>query len=263
MENLKAVHSLTESNRIPIVLDCARIAENAYFIKQREPGYENKTIRQITQELCSYCETAIMSAKKDALVNIGGLFVTRNRDVFARANQLALAFEGYITYGGLAGRDLEAIAVGLLEGCDEVYLEHRIAQVNYLGNRLKEKGIPIVEPVGGHGVYVNSVEFFPHIPGHQNPSQRLVTALYEEAGVRAVAMTMSTTDYSVRSETPFELDCMRIAIPRRAYTNNHLDVIANALGDIYQDRHKYRGMKQVDSDWNSALSLFTSKFELL
>ncbi len=186
MANIRAVSEFAKKYGIPVVLDSARLAENAYFIKTREPGYENKPIKEITREMFSYCETATMSSKKDGLVNIGGLIVTRNDEFFTYANQMAIVHEGFITYGGMSGRDMEGLAVGLQEACTESYLEYRINQVKYLGDRLKEKGIPIVEPTGGHGVYVDGRRFFPHIPQHEFPSQRLVVALFEEAGIRAV-----------------------------------------------------------------------------
>ncbi len=266
MENIKAVSTLAKKHNIPVVIDSARLAENAYFIKQREEGYQNKSIKEITREMFSYCETATMSSKKDGLVNIGGLFVTRNKDVFAIANQLAIVHEGFVTYGGMSGRDMEALAVGLQEVCDEQYLEYRINQVKYLGDKLKEKGIPIVEPTGGHGVYVDGRRFFPHIPQHEFPSQRLVCALYEEAGVRAVelgACAFGSKDKKTGEPIWPELETMRIAISRRVYTNSHMDVIANALGEIYKNREQYRGMKLVYEGPITSLRHFTAGFELL
>lgn len=266
MKNIREVSTLANKHHIPVVLDAARLAENAWFIKQHEDGYQNKTIKDITREMCSYCETATMSAKKDGLVNIGGLFVTRNEEIYKKANQMAIVHEGFITYGGLAGRDLEALAVGLQEGCDEDYLSYRIGQVKYLGNKLLEKGVPIIEPTGGHGVYVDGKRFFPHIPQHEFPSQRLVVALYEAAGVRAVelgACAFGRKDPETGNDIWPQLECMRIAIARRVYTNSHLDVIANALIDIYQERDKYKGMKLTYEGPITALRHFTAGFELL
>lgn len=266
MKNIREVSTLARENNIPVVIDSARLAENAYFIQQREEGYENKPIKEITREMFSYCETATMSSKKDGLVNMGGLFVTRNEDVFAMANTLAIVHEGFLTYGGMSGRDMEALAVGLQEGCDEQYLEYRINQVKYLGDRLKEFGIPIVEPTGGHGVYVDGRRFFPQIPQHEFPSQRLVTALYEEAGVRAVelgACAFGSKDPVTKEPIWPELETMRITISRRVYTNAHMDVIANALGEIYKNRDQYKGMKLVYEGPITALRHFTAGFELL
>jgi tryptophanase len=179
---------------------------------------------------------------------------------------MAIVHEGFITYGGLAGRDMEALAVGLQEGCDESYLEYRIKQAQYLGDRLKERGVPIIEPTGGHGVYVDGKRFFPHIPQSEFPSQRLVVALYEAAGVRAVelgACAFGRKDAETGEPVWPELEVMRIAISRRVYTQSHLDVIANALGDIYANRDNYRGLKLVYEGPITALRHFTAGFELL
>ena len=222
MANIRAVSEFAKKYGIPVVLDSARLAENAYFIKTREPGYENKPIKEITREMFSYCETATMSSKKDGLVNIGGLIVTRNDEFFTYANQMAIVHEGFITYGGMSGRDMEGLAVGLQEACTESYLEYRINQVKYLGDRLKEKGIPIVEPTGGHGVYVDGRRFFPHIPQHEFPSQRLVVALFEEAGIRAVEMgacAFGSKDPVTGEPIWPSLETMRICVSRRVYTN--------------------------------------------
>jgi len=266
MKNIKEVSELAGKYKIPVVIDSARLAENAYFIQQREEGYKDKSIKEITREMFSYCETATMSSKKDGLVNIGGLFVTRNEKIFQMANQLAIVHEGFITYGGLSGRDMEALAVGLQEVCDEQYLEYRINQVKYLGDKLKEKGVPIVEPTGGHGVYVDGRRFFPNIPQHEFPSQRLVVALYEEAGVRAVelgACAFGSKDKETGEPIWPELETMRISVSRRVYTNRHLDVIAEALGDIYKNRDAYKGMKLVYEGPITSLRHFTAGFELL
>lgn len=266
MANIKAVSELANKHNIPVVIDSARLAENAYFIQQREEGYKDTPIKEITREMFSYCETATMSSKKDGLVNMGGLFLSRNEDVFLKANQLAIVHEGFVTYGGMSGRDMEALAVGLQEVCDEQYLEYRINQVKYLGDQLKAKGVPIVEPTGGHGVYVDGRRFFPNIPQHEFPSQRLVVALYEEAGVRAVelgACAFGSKDKETGEPIWPELETMRISISRRVYTNDHLDVIANALGDIYKARKEYKGMKLVYEGPITSLRHFTAGFELL
>lgn len=267
MQNIREVSELAKQYDIPVVIDAARLAENAYFIKTREKGYHDKSIKEITREMFSYCETATMSSKKDGMVNIGGLFVTRNKDILEKAQQMAIVHEGFITYGGLAGRDLEALAVGLQEGCDEQYLEYRIKQAEYLGgDRLLEKGVPIIEPTGGHGVYVDGRRFFPHIPQHEFPSQRLVVALYEEAGVRAVeigACAFGSKDPETGEDIFPDIETMRIAISRRVYTNSHMDVIANALGEIYKNREQYKGMKLVYEGSVTSLRHFTAGFELL
>ncbi|BES66498.1 tryptophanase [Gottschalkiaceae bacterium SANA] len=266
MENIRQVSELAAKYDIPVVMDSARMAENAYFIQQREEGYQDKAIKEITREMFSYCETATMSSKKDGMVNMGGLFVTRNKEIYQQANVMAIVHEGFITYGGMSGRDMEALAVGLQEGCDEQYLEYRINQVKYLGDKLKERGIPIIEPTGGHGVYVDGRRFFPQIPQNEFPSQRLVVALYEEAGVRAVelgACAFGSKDKESGEPIWPELETMRIAISRRVYTNSHMDVIANALGDIYDNRETYKGMKLVYEGPITSLRHFTAGFELL
>lgn len=266
MKNIKETSELAASYDIPVVIDAARLAENAYFIQQREKGYEDKSIKEITREMFSYCETATMSSKKDGLVNIGGLFITTNEEIFKQAQQLTIVHEGFITYGGLTGRDMEALAVGLQEGCEQDYLEYRINQSKYLGDRLEEKGIPIIKPTGGHGVYVDGRRFFPNIPQHEFPSQRLVTALYEEAGVRAVelgACAFGSKDPETGEPIWPELETMRIGLSRRVYTNSHMDVIAEALGDIYKNRDKYKGLELVYEGPITSLRHFTAGFELL
>ena len=266
MRNIREVSELSKKYNIPVVIDAARLAENAYFIKTREAGYENVPIKDITREMFSYCETATMSSKKDGLVNIGGLFVTRRKDIYNMANQLAIVHEGFITYGGQAGRDMEALAVGLQEATDFDYLDYRVKQVEYLGRKLKEKGVPIIEPTGGHGVYVDGRRFFPHIPQHEFPSQRLVVALYEEAGIRAVelgACAFGSKDKVTGEPIWPSLETMRIAVSRRVYTNSHLDCIVEALGYIYQKRDEYKGMKLVYEGPITSLRHFTAGFELL
>ena len=266
MGNIRSVSKLAKKYNIPVVLDSARIAENAYFIQQREEGYKNKSIKDIIREMCSYSETITMSSKKDGLVNIGGFVATRNKDFYLKANQIAILHEGFITYGGMSGRDMEALAVGLQEVCDEQYLEYRINQVKYLGDMLKEKNVPIIEPTGGHGVYVDGRRFFPQIPQEEFPSQRLVCALYEEAGVRAVelgACAFGKKDLKTGELILPKLETMRIAISRRVYTNNHIEVIAEALGDIYKKRDSYKGMKIIYEGPIQSLRHFTAGFALL
>ncbi len=266
MKNIREVNEFAKKYNIPVVIDAARLAENAYFIKQREAGFENKTIREITREMFSYCETATMSSKKDGLVNIGGLIVTRNEDFFLHANQMAIVHEGFITYGGLAGRDMDALAVGLMEVTEETYLEYRTNQVKYLGDKLMERGINIVKPTGGHGVYVDGRAFFPHIPQHEFPSQRLVVALYQEAGIRACelgACAFGSKDPVTGEPIWPKLETMRICVSRRVYTNNHLDCIVEALDYIHQNKNDYKGMKLVYEGPITSLRHFTAGFELL
>lgn len=266
MQNIKDVAAFAKKYDLPFVMDIARIAENAYFIKTQEDGYQNVSIEDIIKEQLMYAESAVMSAKKDGLVNIGGLFVTRNERIFEMANQLAIVHEGFITYGGLAGRDMEALAVGLQEVCNFDYLDYRINQVRYLGDRLKASGVPIIEPTGGHGVYVDAKRFFPHIPQSEFPAQRLVVALFEEAGIRAVelgACAFGSKDPVTNEDIWPELETMRIAISRRVYTNDHMDCIANALAYIFEHRNEYKGMKLTHQGSIISLRHFTAGFELL
>lgn len=266
MQNIREVSALAKKHGIPVVIDAARLAENAWFIQQREDGYAGKPIKEITREMFSYCETATMSAKKDGLVNIGGLFVTRCEDIYHKANQMAIVHEGFITYGGMSGRDMDALAVGLQEVCEEDYLEYRVGQVKFLGDLLLEQGVPIIQPTGGHGVYVDGRRFFPHIPQCEFPSQRLVCALYEEAGVRAVeigACAFGSKDPATGEDIFPELETMRICINRRVYTSDHLRVIAEALGEIYRKRESYKGLKLVYEGPITSLRHFTAGFALL
>ena len=266
MKNIREVSKLARKYGIPVVMDSARLAENAWFIKQREPGYADKSIKEITHEMFSYCETATMSSKKDGLVNIGGLFVTRDIDIYHKSNEMAIAREGFITYGGMSGRDMDALAVGLQEVCEDAYLEYRTGQVRFLGDLLIERGVPIVQPTGGHGVYVDGRRFFPQIPQSEFPCQRLVCALYEEAGVRAVeigACAFGSKDPVTGEDIFPSLELMRICVNRRVYTSDHLRVIANALGDIYDKRDSYRGMKMIFTGKLMSLRHFTASFELL
>ncbi|MCR4410644.1 MAG: tryptophanase [Candidatus Saccharicenans sp.] len=248
VKNIREVSQVCKQHKIPFFFDACRFAENAYFVKKREKGYEKKSILEIAQEIFSYGHGATMSAKKDALVNIGG-FVTVDDDLLAeKLKNLLILSEGFPTYGGLAGRDLEAIARGLEEVLEEDYLEYRINQVAYLGQLLDEAGVPVFKPVGGHAVYLLADRFLPHIPRHQYPGWALTVALYREAGIRAVeigGVMFARKDEKTGKEIFPRLELVRLAIPRRVYTSAHLDYVAEAIIDLYRNREKVRGLRIV------------------
>jgi len=244
MENVRRVSAICKRCGIPLIFDACRFAENAYFIKEREPGYAAKSVREIALELFSYGDGCTMSAKKDGLVNIGGFLALDDAALAERVTNLLIMIEGFPTYGGLAGRDLEAIARGLEEVLDEQYLRFRISQVRYLGDKLIHAGVPILEPVGGHAVYVNALEFLPHIPQEQFPAQALTVALYRAGGVRACeigSLMFGAIDDETGEPVYPKLEMVRLAIPRRVYTIRHIDYVADTIIDIFTKRDSIRG----------------------
>ncbi len=238
LENMKQVYSMAKKYGIRVLFDSARFAENAYFIKTREKGYENKTIREIVKEMYLYADGATMSCKKDAIVNMGGFIGFKDKELYKQSSMYNIMFEGFVTYGGMSGRDMNALTQGLYEGTDFDYLETRIKQVEYLGNRLINFGIPIQHPIGGHAIFVDVMRFLPHVPQEQFQAQVLVVELYIESGVRGVEIgtLMADRDPVTRENRYPELELMRLALPRRVYTNNHMDVVATALKNIYDRR---------------------------
>jgi tryptophanase len=246
MDNLKMVRQMADKYHKLVIIDSARFAENAYFIKLREPGYRDKTIREICREMFSYADAMVMSSKKDAIVNIGGFIGMRDFELFKKATVFNIMFEGYITYGGMAGRDMNAVAQGLYEGTEFDYLETRVKQVEYLGQKLMDFGIPVQKPIGGHAVFVDAKRFLPQIPQEQFVAQMLAVQLYLESGVRGVEIgTLLADRCPVTRENRFpRLELLRLAIPRRVYTNNHMDVVAVALKNLHDRRDDFRtGLK--------------------
>ena len=261
MENIKAVHDVCKKYDIKLIFDSARFAENAYFIKKREAGYENKTIKEIVKEMFSYADGMTMSAKKDAIINMGGFIALNSQDLFRECCTFNIIFEGYITYGGMSGRDMEALAAGLEEGTDVEYLHARISQVAYLGEQLKKAGIPLLEPFGGHAIYVDAKKFLPHLPQTQYPAQVLGVELYIEAGVRGVEIgtVLADRDPITRDERPPKMELLRLAIPRRVYTNNHMDMIVWGLKQVWNRREQCQGLK---IKWEAPIMRhFTATFE--
>ena len=244
MENIKQVRQVCTEHNIPLFIDACRFAENSYFIKIREEGYANKSVLEIAQELFSYADGCTMSAKKDAFANIGGFLAMRNEELALKCRNLLIITEGFPTYGGLAGRDLEAIAIGLQEVVDENYLQYRIRSIEYLTNKLIDAGVPVMQPAGGHAVYLDAKQFLPHIPVNEYPGQALVCALYVEGGIRSVEIgSLMFGKYDVNNElVPAQLELVRLAIPRRVYTQSHIDYVAEVIIEVFNNRNKIKGL---------------------
>jgi tryptophanase len=246
MENIKAISALARKYDVPVLFDSARFAENAYFIKIREKGYENKTIKEIVREMFEHADLMTMSSKKDAIVNIGGFIAFRSEEIFRQATTFNIMFEGFITYGGMSGRDMNALAVGLDEGTEFDYLDTRIRQVAYLGSKLDEYGIAYQRPAGGHAIFVDALKVLPYVPREEFPAQTLGIELYLESGIRSVEIgaILADRDPVTRENRYPKLELLRLAISRRTYTNNHIDVIAASLKNVYDRREKItRGVK--------------------
>ena len=264
LANLRAVRDRCRRDGIAFFLDACRFAENAYLIKQREADQNGRSARAIARAMFDLADGATISAKKDGLVNIGGVLLMRDDALAARANNLLILTEGFVTYGGLAGRDLEAMAQGFTEVLDEAYLEYRIRSIAYLGEHLQQAGIQIVEPPGGHAIYLDAAAFCPHIPRHQYPGQALVCALYRHAGIRAVeigSVMFGSGDPDTGETAGPAMELVRLAIPRRAYTQSHIDYVIEAAHEIFQKRDELRGFRIIEAP--PALRHFTAKFEEL
>jgi tryptophanase len=263
MQNIREVKQVCVKYGIPLFIDACRFAENAFFIKKREKGYENKSILSICQEMFSYADGATMSAKKDALVNIGGFLAVNDEFLAMNCRNLLIVTEGFPTYGGLAGRDLEAIAQGLEEILDESYLEYRIRSVEYLGEKLVAAGVPIIEPPGGHAIYIDAKRFLPHIPPEQFPGQAIVSSLFIEGGIRSVeigSVMFGTYDENGKLIPP-PMELVRLAIPRRVYTQSHIDYVLEVVLETFKKRKSLRGYKIIYEA--PMLRHFTAMFEEL
>lgn len=263
LKNLKETRAFCKRHGIPIFFDATRCVENAFFIKQREEGQENRPVKEIVYEMMSYGDGCTMSGKKDALVNIGGFLAVNSEEIYARARELVVLFEGMPTYGGLAGRDMEAMARGLEEVLQDDYIEHRIYQVEYLGALLKEAGIPIVEPPGGHAIFLDARSFLPHIPQEEFPAQALSCALYLEGGIRSMerGIVSAGRDKKTGEHHRPLLETVRLTIPRRVYTDRHLEYVVKSLKNLYKKRDSIKGLKMVYEP--PTLRFFNARFKPL
>jgi tyrosine phenol-lyase len=262
MKNLKELRALTKKHGIRVIHDMTRVAENAYFIQQREKGYDKKPIKAIVKEICSYTDGATMSAKKDALVNIGGFLAVNDWDVFEEARNMVVVYEGLHTYGGLAGRDMEAMAIGIGESVSDEHIKARVGQVIYLGEKMIGYGVPIVKPIGGHGIFVDAKKFLPHIRQENFPAQTLAASIYLDSGVRTMERGVVSAGRKANGENYYpKLELVRFTIPRRVYTQAHMDVIAESAARVFEQRNKIKGMTMVYEP--KYLRFFQARFGLL
>jgi tryptophanase len=263
MQNIKDVKKICIENNIPLFIDACRFAENSYFIKLREDGYANKSVVEIARELFSYADGCTMSAKKDAFANIGGFLAMHDKKMADQCRNLLIITEGFPTYGGLAGRDLEAIAIGLNEVMDEHYLQYRIRSIEYITEKLVAAGVPVMQPAGGHAVYLDAKKFLPHIPVEQYPGQALVGALYIEGGIRAVEIgSLMFGKYDGNKKLiPAQMELVRLAIPRRVYTQSHIDYVAEVIIEVFNKRNEIRGLQIIEE--SPMLRHFTAKLKTI
>ncbi|MGL5786493.1 MAG: tyrosine phenol-lyase [Bacteroidales bacterium] len=261
MKNMRDVRELTSKHGIKVFFDATRCVENAYFIKEQEPGYENKTIQEIVHEMFSYGDGCTMSGKKDCLVNIGGFLCMNDEQFFQDAKELVVVYEGMPSYGGMAGRDMEAMAIGLKESMQFEYIEHRIKQVRYLGDRLREAGVPIIEPVGGHAVFLDARRFCPHLTQEDYPAQSLAANIFVECGVRTMerGIVSAGRDKQTGENHKPKLETVRLTIPRRVYTYRHMDVVADGIIKLFRHKNDIKGLKFVYEP--KQLRFFTARFE--
>jgi len=263
MANIKALRELCDKHGVKVYLDATRMMENAYFIQEREEGYADKTIAEILKEFCSYTDAAWMSAKKDNLVNIGGWLAVNDWDVFEELRNLVVVYEGLHTYGGLAGRDMEALAIGIEESVQDQHIRSRIGQVLYLGELLKDWNIPIVQPVGGHAIFLNAKAFYPHLKQIEFPAQTLAAELYLDSGIRSMERGIASAGRDPKTGDHYypKLELTRLTIPRRVYTQAHMDVVAEAVKAVFDARETTRGLKMVYEP--KYLRFFQARFERL
>lgn len=261
MQNMREVRELTAKHGIKVFFDATRCVENAYFIRENEKGYENTPIKDIVHEMFSYGDGCTMSGKKDCLVNIGGFLCMNDEELFQKAKELVVVYEGMPSYGGMAGRDMEAMAIGLRESMEYAYIEHRIKQVRYLGDKLIEAGVPIVRPVGGHAVFLDARKFCDHLTQDEFPAQALAAALYAESGVRSMERGIVSAGRDIKTGENHrpKLETVRLTIPRRVYTYKHMDIVADAVIHLYEHRHDIRGLRFVYEP--KQLRFFTARFE--
>ena len=263
MKNIRDVKDVCVHYNIPLFIDACRFAENAWFIKTREEGFEKKKIPEIAHEMFSYADGCTMSAKKDAFANIGGFLAMHDTQLALQCRNMLIITEGFPSYGGLAGRDLEAIAIGLDEVMDENYLQYRIRSIEYINQKLISAGVPVIQPAGGHAVYIDAATFLPHIPINQYPGQALVGALYIEGGIRCVEIgSLMFGKYDADGELiPAQMELVRLAIPRRVYTQSHIDYVAEVIIEVFQNRDKIKGLKIIEEA--AMLRHFTAKLETI
>ena len=263
MENLRAVYQLATKNNIKVVFDATRAMENAFFIRQRESGYGNKSIKEILLEMCSYSDAATMSGKKDLLVNIGGFLALNDYDLFEEARNMVVVYEGLHTYGGLAGRDMEAMARGIEEACQLDHLQARIGQVEYVGNRLIELGIPIVRPIGGHAIFLDAKQFYPHLDQLKFPAQSLAAELYLDSGIRAMERGIVSAGRNKETGDHYypKLELVRLTFPRRVYTQAHCDVTVESVFEVWKNRNSVKGLSMTYEP--KYLRFFQARFERL
>jgi len=261
MANLKELRKLTKIYNIPIAHDMTRVAENAWFIKEREEGYKNKSVKEIVYEICSLTDHATMSAKKDPIVNIGGFLATNDEDVYRKAQNMVVIYEGLHTYGGMAGRDMEALAIGIMESVSDEHMQSRVGQTQYLGQKLLDFGIPIIVPIGSHGVFLDAKKFLPHLEQDVFPAQTLAAEIYIESGVRTMERGVVSAGRNKETGEHYypKLELVRVTLPRRVYTQSHMDVTAESIAAVYERRESIKGLRFTYEP--EYLRFFQAKFE--